>query len=140
MTVKHVKTVKKTISTSVQCPKYQFAGWNTQQTCGYNAMLAQLNCLNKINLKYIVGSLSDPLSVVYFNQLSGACSTWKLVEPIFLAIFNLFCWFCDFVIISDLTIKINKKTSENEQKIFFFIYLENCCIVYRKLPFSLYIS
>ena len=27
---------------------------------------------------------------VYFNQLSGACSTWKLVELLFLAVFNLF--------------------------------------------------
>ena len=112
MTVKHVKMVKKTISTSVQCPKYQFAGWNTQQTCGYNAMLAQLNCLNKINFRLHS----------WFSVRSLILRPAFRCLPIFSAIFNLFCWFCDFVIIIDLTAKINKKRLKMNKKIFFFSY------------------
>ena len=31
--------------------------------------------------------------VVYFDQLLGACSTWKLVEILLSVVFNLFQWF-----------------------------------------------
>ena len=45
-------------------------------------------------------------TVVYFDQLSGAASTWKLVEILFFAVFNLFCSFQSFV--SDFKAEINK--------------------------------
>ena len=44
--------------------------------------------------------------VVYFDQLSGACSTWMLVKLLFSAVFNLFCSFQTFF--SDFTAEINK--------------------------------
>ena len=51
-------------------------------------------------------------SVVYFDQLSGACSTWKLVELLFSAVFNLICSFQTFF--SDFMPKIDKKCLKNE--------------------------
>ena len=34
---------------------------------------------------------ADHLYVVYFSHILGAAHTWKLVETLFGAVFNLFC-------------------------------------------------
>ena len=52
--------------------------------------------------------------VVYFDQLSGACSTWKLVEILLSVVFNLFQWFHGWN---------QQKMSENEQKKTWFCLL-----------------
>ena len=49
-------------------------------------------------------------SVMYFDQLSGACSTWKLVETLFSAVFNLFWTLKPFSVISRL------KSTKNVRK------------------------
>ena len=45
--------------------------------------------------------------VVYFDQLSGAACSLKLVEILFFAVFNVFCTFQTFF--SDLMPEITKK-------------------------------
>ena len=52
--------------------------------------------------------------VVYFDQLSGAVCTWKLVKPFFQPFFNLFCSFQS--LFSDFTAEINKKRLKMNQK------------------------
>ena len=71
----------------------------------------------------ITGVTADDCStigVVYFDQLSGAGHTQKVVKQLFPAVFNLFCSFQTFF--SDFTPEINKKTPQNEQKRNLFSY------------------
>ena len=44
----------------------------------------------KTTLLYVGRSTLGYTDVVYFDQLSGACSTWKLVELLFSAVFNIY--------------------------------------------------
>ena len=66
------------------------------QTSSINSSLKNLRIL-KLTLT----------SVVYFDQLSGACSTRKLVETFFSAVFRPFLFISD--LFSDFTAEINKK-------------------------------
>ena len=65
--------------------------------------------------------------VVYFKQLSGACSTWKLVELLFSASFNFFCSLQTFF--SDFSLK---KTRLNMNIVHSCLYSRVCVCVNSK--------
>ena len=54
---------------------------------------------------WVEGVDGDLMSVVYFDQLSGACSTRKLVETFFSAVFRPFLFY--FVKLVVLFIEVN---------------------------------
>ena len=60
-------------------------------------------------------------TVVYFDQLSGACCTWKLVELLFVSHFQPF-FFVDFQLFSVISrLKSTKNVWEWTKKCFFHI-------------------
>ena len=84
---------------------YYFSG-NVLNWCGCTqlCLFKVWQCWTKYWTKLTVCGNSV---VVYFDQLSGACSTRKLVETFFQPFFDLFCSFQTFF--SDFTAEINKK-------------------------------
>ena len=64
-----------------------------------NVLTLSTQVINVINVTELI--------VVYLDQLWGAACTWKLVEILFSAVFNLFCSFQTFF--SDFMPEITKK-------------------------------
>ena len=70
----------------------------------------------KMKIVYSNGNIYA-VTVVYFDQLSGAAGTRKLVKQLCSAVFILFCSFWTFF--SDFTAKNNKKHLKMNKKLIF---------------------
>ena len=70
--------------------------------------------MHSITIPFIRHQTKKP-AVVYFDQLSGACSTKKLVELLFSAVFNFFVFFCQFLTFSSEISWNLRKTLKKEK-------------------------